>query len=147
MAQIQDLPNEILEKIITELPPKTYIKLSETNKKFNNLTIATGWKHHYIKDFPENSNTGQLIKDSYKHLKPAWYDIYKEEYENKKYENKKKKILMNHWRSKRIWYSETNYHTIREITDKLCEEKITPRKIKKITNKKKRSTYKSEFEF
>ena len=131
MAQIEDLPNEILEKIITYLPPKTYITLSETNKKFNKLTTATGWKHHYIKDFPENSNTGKLIKDSHKHLKPAWYDIYKEEYENKKHENKKKKILMEHWRKRKIWYLETHFHTIKEITNKLCKEKLTQKIVKR----------------
>ena len=147
MTHIEDLPDEILEQIITYLPPKTRITLSKTNKKFNKLTTATGWKHHYIKDFPENSNTGQLIKDSHKHINPAWHNIYKKEYETKKHENKKKQILMEHWKKQKTWYKTTHFHTIKDITNELCKEKPAQQNIQRTTNRKKKTTHMPQFKF
>ena len=94
MAQLQDLPNEILEEIITRLPTiRTTINFNETNTKFKSFTRNKGWKTHYINNFQDQNNTAQQIKDTNNYPELNWYEKYKKEYENEKQEERRQEIL------------------------------------------------------
>ena len=54
---------------------------------------------------------------------------------------------MEHWRKKKTWHRETHFHTINEITNKLCKEKLTQQNSQRTTNKKKKTTYMPQIEF
>ena len=116
MSQPLNLPNEILEKIILHLPIKTLI-----NKQLNTIAKEKGWKNHYIKDFPANKNTAALIKESLQNREPDWFEIYKEEHNNRKQEDRKKRLLNLHWKMRKSWYERNSYHKIKTTTDALYQ--------------------------